>query len=45
MFDLLLFLVVLAPAPLLAIVVLVVRLRDAVRRGGAGTLSARTRAA
>jgi hypothetical protein len=45
MFDLVLFLVVLAPAPLLAIVVLAVRLRDAVRRGGAGTLAARFRAA
>lgn len=45
MFDLLLFLVVLAPAPLLAIVVLAVRRRDGMRRGGEGTLAARTRAA
>ncbi|MEO3856318.1 hypothetical protein [Acrocarpospora sp. B8E8] len=45
MLQLLLFLVVLAPAPLLAIVVLTVRLRDAVRQGGAGALAARTRAA
>ncbi|GAA4585973.1 hypothetical protein GCM10023194_30500 [Planotetraspora phitsanulokensis] len=45
MLDFLLFLGVLAPAPLLAIVVLAARLRGAVRRGGAGTLAARTRAA
>ncbi|GIF98802.1 hypothetical protein [Catellatospora citrea] len=44
MFAFLLFLVILAP-PVLAIVVLAVRLRDAVRRGGARTLPARTRAA
>ncbi|GAA1400409.1 hypothetical protein [Catellatospora coxensis] len=44
MLDVLLTLVVLAPAPLLAIVVLAVRLRDAVRRHGAGTLAQRTRA-
>ncbi|MFG1709446.1 hypothetical protein ACFLIM_40280 [Nonomuraea sp. M3C6] len=40
-----LLLVVLAPAPLLAIVVLTVRLRDTMRRGGAGALAACTRAA
>ncbi|MEU7820298.1 hypothetical protein [Catellatospora sp. NPDC049133] len=44
MFDFLLTLVVLAPAPLLAIVVLAVRLRDAVRHGGVGTLASRVRA-
>ncbi len=44
MLDFLFFLVVLAPAPMLAIVVLAVRLRDAVRRGGVGTFAARTRA-
>ncbi|MEV5410857.1 hypothetical protein AB0K60_18700 [Thermopolyspora sp. NPDC052614] len=45
MLDLLpfLFLVVLVPAPLLAVVVLAVRLRDAVRRGGVGGLAARGR--
>ncbi|MFC4530385.1 hypothetical protein [Sphaerisporangium dianthi] len=42
---LVLLVVVLAPAPLLAIVVLAIRLRDAVRRGGAGSLAARARAA
>ncbi|WP_155373764.1 hypothetical protein [Catellatospora vulcania] len=45
MLDFLLFLVVLAPAPLLAITVLAVRLRDVVRRGGVRGLAARTRAA
>lgn len=40
-----LLLAVFAPAPLLAIVVLVVRLRNAVRRGGAGALPARILAA
>jgi hypothetical protein len=45
MLDFLLLLAVLAPAPLLAIVVLAVRLREAVRRGGAGVLVTRTRAA
>lgn len=45
MFVFLLLLVVLAPAPVLAIVVLAVRLREAVRRCGAGTLAARIRAA
>jgi hypothetical protein len=45
MLDFLLFLAVLAPAPVLAIVVLAVRLRNAVRRGGAGPLATRTRAA
>ncbi|WP_446219334.1 hypothetical protein [Micromonospora sp. IBHARD004] len=38
-------LVLLLPVPLLAIVVLAARLRDAVRRGGARTLAARARAA
>ncbi|UWP79953.1 hypothetical protein Dfulv_32955 [Dactylosporangium fulvum] len=38
-------LVLLVPAPVLAIVVLAVRLGDAVRQGGAGALAARTRAA
>jgi hypothetical protein len=45
MLGFLLFVVVFAPAPLLAIVVLAGRLRDAARPGGAGTLAARTRAA
>jgi hypothetical protein len=44
MLDPLLFLAVLAPAPVLAIVVLAGRLRHAVRRDGGGTLAARTRA-
>src|SRR5262249_44596512 len=45
MLDFLLFLAVLAPAPVLAIAVLAVRLRQAVRRGGTGPLATRTRAA
>jgi hypothetical protein len=45
MLDFLLFLAVLAPAPVLAIAVLAVRLRQAVHRGGAGPLATRTRAA
>ena len=45
MLDFLFFLVVLAPAPLLAILVLAVRLRDAVRQDGVGTIAVRTRAA
>ncbi|GIH24968.1 hypothetical protein Aph01nite_32780 [Acrocarpospora phusangensis] len=45
MLALLIFLAVFAPAPLLAIVLLAGRLRDAVRRGGAGALAARTGAA
>ncbi|GAA1285056.1 hypothetical protein Psi02_32620 [Planotetraspora silvatica] len=45
MLDFLLFLGVLAPAPLLAIVVLAARLRGAVRRDGVGTFAARIRAA
>ncbi|MFC7244176.1 hypothetical protein ACFQO7_17015 [Catellatospora aurea] len=44
MLDFLLTLVVLAPAPLLAIVVLAGRLRDAVRHGGMGMLASRARA-
>ncbi|MEO3858517.1 hypothetical protein [Acrocarpospora sp. B8E8] len=43
--NFLLALAVLAPAPLLAIVVLTVRVRNAVRRGGAGALAAGIRAA
>ncbi|WP_144127564.1 hypothetical protein [Catellatospora sichuanensis] len=42
--DFLFFLVLIAP-PVLAVVVVAVRLRDAVRQGGAGTLGARARAA
>ncbi|GAB4051215.1 hypothetical protein [Catellatospora paridis] len=45
MFALLLLVLVILAPPVLAIVVLAVRLRDAVRRGGARTLPARTRAA
>ena len=45
MLDFLLFLAVLAPAPVLAIAVLAVRLRQAVRRGGAGPPATRARAA
>jgi hypothetical protein len=45
MLDFLLFLAVLAPAPALAVVVLAVRVRAAVRRGGAGTLATRSHAA
>lgn len=45
MLGFLLFVVVLAPAPLLATVVLAGRVRDAARRGGARTLAARTGAA
>lgn len=45
MLAFLFFLVVVLPAPLLAIVVLVARLRDAVRRGGARTLAAHARTA
>lgn len=45
MLGFLLFLVAITPAPLLTIVVLAVRLRDAGCRGGTRTLAARTRAA
>ncbi|MDH2429067.1 hypothetical protein [Sphaerisporangium sp. TRM90804] len=45
MLESLLTLVMLAPAPLLATVVLALRLRDVVRRGGAGALATRTGAA
>ncbi|GII00266.1 hypothetical protein [Planobispora takensis] len=45
MLELLLLAAVLAPAPLLAVAVLAVRLRQAVRRGGAGALAVGARAA